>query len=109
MTAEQRNETKEILPVILAATALFHLINKEIEPEITKEREAYERLFGKRQTEFNQGFSFDLDKYQNFSTVRIGKIEKEFDSDSIDASFMAGMSKAESDSRSKADLAALKS
>lgn len=99
-SARTRKQTIE--PMILKSIALFYLIKSEVEPIIQNEREAFERLSGKRQTEFNQGFVFDLGKYQDFKTLRLGKVEKEIDSESNDAMFVCGMDKAESDSRNVA-------
>lgn len=101
MTAEDKNESKEIEEKMMRAAQLFRLIDSEVQPVLEKEREAHDRLTKKHSLD-PQGYSADLDKYQNFATLRPGKIEKEFDSDSNGAMFARGMNKAESDSRNAA-------
>lgn len=97
----------EVNEDVLRIIQLANSIRAEIEPQLEKEREAFDRLFGKRHEK--QDFVFDLEKYRTGGyRMATGKVEKDFDSDSIEASYMGGMTRAESEQRQAADLAGLK-
>ena len=99
----------EIVKQTIALIRLGAEVHAETDIIIQKEIEAWERLNAKSFE--NQDFVFDLKKYQNVRTFRPGKLENDLSSQNDEmtgAMFQSGMSKAESEHRTQADMAAMK-
>lgn len=65
---EEKNEKNQIRNELEKSAQLGAAIRAEIAPTIEKEREAYERLYGKRNE--SQGFTFDLKKYAEYALAK---------------------------------------